>query len=79
MKTVKAKTYENFKVIEAEIVGTEKYDIDTRIELHKELLEYLENGDSIEIALTKLEPKLKYLEELHKMGEFAQWLKRHRG
>lgn len=71
-------TYENFKVIEAEIAGTEKYDIDTRIELHKELLEYLENGDSIEVALSKLEPKLKHLEELYKMGEFAQWLKRHR-
>lgn len=73
------KEEEQFNVIEAEIVGTENYDIDTQIMLHEELIGYLEDGDNIEVALSKLQPKLKALEELHKTGEFAQWLKRHRG
>lgn len=70
---------EEFTIIEAEIAGTENYDLDTRIMLHQELIDHLENGDSIDVALTKLQPKLKALEDLHKTGEFAQWLKRHRG
>ena len=75
------KTYEGevIKIREAEIVGTENYDIDTRISLHQELINYLEDGFNLDDAVDNIQDKLRELKERHKTGEFAQWLKRHRG
>lgn len=72
-------TGEEFKTREAEIVGSENYDLETRISLHKELISYLEEGVTLDNAVDKIQPRLKELQELHKLGEFAQWLRRHRG
>lgn len=72
-------TGEEFKTREAEIVGTENYDLETRISLHKALIDYLEDGYTMEESLNKLQPRLDELKELHKTGDFAKWLKKHRG
>ena len=71
-------TGEEFNIIEAEIVGTEKYDLQTRLKLHKEFLNLLEDGNTLEQSISSIQGKLKELEEKNKMGDFALWLKKHR-
>lgn len=68
---------ESFKVREAEIVGAENFDIETRLELHQALINDLENG----VTLDKAVDNIQVMISKHKqtMGDFAQWLKRHRG
>lgn len=70
---------ESFKVREAEIVGAENYDIETRLELHKALVEDLENDVTLDKAVDNIQERLKELEYKHRRGDFAQWLKKHRG
>lgn len=70
---------EAFKVREAEIVGIENYDIETRLELHKQLISDLEDGVTLDKAVDKIEERIKELKEQYKTGDFAQWLKRYRG
>lgn len=70
---------EAFKVREAEIVGTENYHIEERLYLHQQLINYLENGVNLDDAVDLIQCKLLELEYKYKTGDFAQWLKKHRG
>ena len=70
-------TGEAFKIREAEITGVDRLDIDTRLQLHKELVEDLENGTTLEKAVDSINIKLNEL-EYQKLGEFALWLRKHR-
>ena len=69
---------DNFKVIEAEIDGTENYYVEDRIELHKELIGYLSQGVYLENALVMLQPSAKRISEKYKVKELTQWLKKLR-
>lgn len=66
---------DNFKVVEAEIDGTENFNIDDRIALHKELIEYLRQGVSLENAIIMLQPSMQKVQQKYKMKELTQWLK----
>lgn len=52
---------EKFKVMEAEIIGTEDLYIDDRINLHKELISLLTKNVQIENALDIIRPKIRKL------------------
>lgn len=69
---------EVFKIREAEIVGTENYSIETRLELHQTLINNLEDGITLDKAVDNIQGRLDKLKEQHKIGEFAKWLKKHR-
>lgn len=47
---------ETFKVIEAEIKGTENFFIEERVYLHKKIIEFLTDGEEISDAVKKLSP-----------------------
>lgn len=49
---------EDFKVIEAEIIGTENFYIDDRIKIHKELIHLLSGGVELEKALDSIQPMI---------------------
>ena len=70
---------EEFKTREAEIVGTENLDISTRIRLHQKLIEYLEDNIKLDEAVDMIQNELKLIKERYKLGDFALWLKKHRG
>ena len=70
---------EQFKVREAEIVGSEKYTIEERLYLHQQLIDYLENGIKLDDAVDSIQSELLELNYKYKIGDFAQWLKKHRG
>ena len=67
---------ESFKVREAEIVGAENFDLETRLELHQALINDLENGVTLDKAVDNIQVMIQ--EHKQTMGDFAQWLKRHR-
>lgn len=67
---------ESFKVREAEIVGAENFDLETRLELHQELINDLENGVTLDKAADNIQVKIQ--EHKQTIGDFAQWLKKHR-
>lgn len=45
---------ENFKVIEAEIIGTENMYIEDRVQLYKKLIKFLQQGLKLDEAVEKL-------------------------
>lgn len=49
---------DDFKVVEAEIIGTENLYIDYRIEIHKELIHLLSDGVELEKALENIKPMI---------------------
>ncbi len=52
---------EDFKVVEAEIIGTETLYIDDRIRLHKKLINMLSNGIKLDKALDIIQPEIRRL------------------
>ena len=68
-------TGDNFKVIEAEIDGTENFYVEDRIELHKELISYLSQDITLENAIIMLQPSAKRIEKKYKTKELTQWLR----
>lgn len=52
---------EEFKIIEAELIGTERFNIDTRLYLHKKLFELINTGVTIHEAAEKLQEEIKKL------------------
>lgn len=70
---------DNFKVVEAEIDGTENFYVEDRIELHKELISYLSQGITLENAIIMLQPSAKRIEKKYKTKELTQWLRELRG
>lgn len=66
---------DNFKVVEAEINGTENFNIDDRITLHKELISYLSQGICLENAIVMLQSSAQKVKEKYKTKELTQWLR----
>jgi len=52
---------ESFKIIEAELKGTERLKIDKRLYIHKKLLEAAKNGINIHEAAEQLQEEIKRL------------------
>lgn len=52
---------EKFKIIEAELIGTEKLNIDNRLYLHKKLFDLIKTGLTIHEAAEKLQDEIKKL------------------
>lgn len=70
---------EKFKVIEAEIIGTESWSIEDRLFLHNALLENLRSGLDIKSAVEKIQPDFNRIKNRYKTTEIVKWLKQHRG
>lgn len=68
-----------FKVVEAEINGTENFYVEDRIELHKELINYLSEGETLDNALRKLQPLFIKVKGKYKTKELTKWLRELRG
>lgn len=69
---------ENFKTIQAEIIGTEKLNLQDRLKIHLELIEHLRSGQSIEVSIQLIQPLLNNVPK-RELGEFALWLRQLRG
>lgn len=67
---------ENFKVVEAEITGTENFYVEDRIELHRELISYLEQGITLENAIVMLQPSADKIKAKYKTKELTKWLRK---
>lgn len=72
-------TGERFKVIEAEISGTENWHIEDRIFLHELLLNDLRSGYDIKSAMEKISPDFNRIKNKYRSSEIVKWLKLHRG
>lgn len=70
---------EKFKVIEAEILGTENLHIEDRIFLHEKLLNELRIGYDIKSAMEKISPDFNRIKNKYRSSEIVKWLKLHRG
>lgn len=54
---------ENFKSFQAEIIGTENFELNKRIELHSKLLDLLRNGADLDKAVEILQPEIILLQK----------------
>lgn len=57
---------EFFQYREAEIIGSELLDVEDRITLHKQLLDDLRRGVTIELAITRIKPLLEDMRKCQK-------------
>ena len=57
---------EMFQFMQAEIIGSELLDVEDRITLHKQLLNDLRGGVTIDIALTRVKPLLEDMRKCQK-------------
>lgn len=57
---------ERFQFMQAEIIGSELLDVEDRITLHKQLLNDLKGGVTIDIALTRIKPILEDMRKCQK-------------
>lgn len=69
---------EDFSIIEAELVGTELFSIQDRINLHQMLLEKVKSGVNIKIVAEQMQPLIEYMKERDKpkQGDLYVWLKK---
>lgn len=67
---------EYFKIVEAEIEGTENFCVEDRIALHKELINYLEKGIPLNEAMAMLQPYINIISKKYKIKELTQWLRK---
>lgn len=74
------KIYEgqNFHIIQAEIRGTENFNVKHRIYLHQKLINFLRNGMDLKDALILIKKDVKKIRRNYKLTEYAQWLKKQR-
>lgn len=57
---------EMFQFMQAEIIGSELLDVEDRITLHKQLLNDLRGGVTIELAITRIKPLLEDMRKCQK-------------
>lgn len=69
---------EQFQVIQAEITGTENFNINDRIALHKKLIELLEKRIELENAIKLIQQDVKEYQKKYELSEIAKWLKKQR-
>lgn len=69
---------EDFNIIEAELIGTELFSIQDRINLHQMLLDKVKSGINIKIVAEQLQPLIKYIKEQNEnhQGDFHKWLRK---
>lgn len=70
---------EDFKVIEAEIIGTESWYLEDRIFIHEKLLNEIRSGLNVKSAMEKIKPDFDRIKNKYKTTEIVKWLKLHRG
>ena len=70
---------EDFKVIEAEITGTENWYLEDRVFIHEKLLNEIRSGLDIKSAMEKIKPDFERIKNKYKTTEIVKWLKLHRG
>lgn len=58
---VKPTKVKNFKVFEAEIIGTENMYLEDRLKIHQAVLSYLDAGATIEEAEIYVKTKFKHI------------------
>lgn len=67
---------EQFNVVEAEITGTENFNIDDRIHLHEKLIKLLQQRVELDNAIKLIQLDVKELQKKYEISEYAQYLKR---
>ena len=58
-------TGEDFQIFQAELAGTENFDVNDRINLHLQLLELLEHGVQLEQATSQLQPEIERIKQIY--------------
>ena len=58
-------TGEDFTIFEAELTGTENFDVKDRIDLHIELIELLEQGVQLKQATSQLQPEIERIKQIY--------------
>lgn len=69
---------EQFNIIEAEITGTENFNIIDRINLHEKLIKLLQQRVELKNAIKLVQQDVKVLQKKYEVKEFTLWLKMHR-
>jgi hypothetical protein len=58
-------TGEDFQVFEAELIGTENFNVQDRLDLHIRLIELLEQGIQLEKATSQLQPEIERIKKIY--------------
>lgn len=66
------------KLFQAEIIGTENFNVEDRITLHEKLLSFLTQHVNLENVVKLLKADLQKVTEKYTISEYAQWLKKQR-
>lgn len=69
---------EDFQVFEAELIGTENFNINDRLTLHTRLIELLEQGVQLKQATSMLQPEIERIKQIYDK-EKADTLARDKG
>lgn len=69
---------EEFRYIEAEIEGTECFDIYDRIKLHQELINLLRAKIPLAEAMQTIQQKVKEVQKDYEVKEITKWLQKQR-
>ncbi len=69
---------EQFNVIEAEITGTENFNITDRIQLHEKLINLLKQRVELKNAIKLVQQDVRELQKEYEVKEFTLWLKKQR-
>lgn len=56
---------EDFQIFEAELIGTESFDVNDRIYIHTRLLDLLEQGVQLEQATKQLQPEIERIKLIY--------------
>lgn len=66
---------EQFNVIEAEITGTENFNITDRIQLHEKLINLLRQDVELNNAIKLVQQDVKELQKKYEVKDITKWLK----
>lgn len=66
------------KLFQTEIIGTEKFNVYDRIQLHQKLLDLLRNRIPLKNAVKLLKKDLQQFNEKYTLSEIVQWLRKQR-
>jgi hypothetical protein len=56
---------EDFQVFEAELAGTENFNVNDRLDLHTRLIDLLEQGVQLEQATSMLQPEIERIKQIY--------------
>lgn len=69
---------EEFRYVEAEIAGSEFFDIYDRIKLHQELINLLRQKVPLGEAMALIQQKVKEIQKGYEVKEITKWLQKQR-